>query len=353
MKKSRTSSIASRLAGRTFVHPVFDYLLIGGGASLVVAAFVYARQGEALINIEMLPVFILFSNSAHFAASTVRLYTKPDSFKSLPFVTMLLPFVMLALLTICITWARQCGSHLQAIYLTWSPYHYAAQAYGLAVMYAYRSGCTLGKTDKRWLWWASMLPFFYVLIYGREGGLHWLLQTFVAEEGIGYFSWSPVLNSFSTVLAQIAFLLPAFAFYSIARGEGGSLPIISMLLIVTNGIWWYLLPALNAFAWATIFHGIQYLAIVLIFHLRDQMGRAGNRHGAAYHVAWFYLVSFALGYGLFQCLPFAYRWIGFGMLESYLLVSAAINIHHFIVDAYIWRLRGSDSNRRIVDPSLA
>lgn len=353
MKKSRKASHVSKLVGRTFVHPAFDYLLIGGGASLLVSVFAYLRAGEPLIDIKMLPMLILFSNSAHFASSTVRLYTKPDSFKSLPFVTMLLPLVMLALLTICITWAKQCGPHLQALYLTWSPYHYAAQAYGLAVMYAYRSGCKLGTADKRWLWWASMLPFFYVLVFGREGGLHWFLQTFVAVEGMGYFWWSPVLNSFSTVIAQIAFLLPAIAFLRIARGSSGSLPIISMLTIVTNGIWWYLLPTLNAFAWATVFHGVQYLAIVLIFHLRDQMGRADNRHGVAYHVVWFYLVSLALGYGLFQCLPFAYRWIGFGMLESYLLVSAAINIHHFIVDAYIWRLGGSDSNRRIVEPSLA
>jgi hypothetical protein len=353
MKKSRQPTTASRLAGRTFVHPAFDYLLIGGGASLIVAALAYLRHGQPLIDIKMLPVLILFSNSAHFASSTVRLYTKPNSFKTLPFVTMLLPVVMLALLTVCITWARQCGPHLQALYLTWSPYHYAAQAYGLAVMYAFRSGCSLEKTDKRWLWWASMLPFFYVLVYGREGGLHWLLQTFVAAEGMAYYWWSPLLESISTVVAQVAFLLPGIVFYRIARRTGRSLPLISMLTIVTNGIWWYLLPTLNAFAWATVFHGVQYLAIVMIFHLRDQMGRADNRHGAAYHVAWFYLVSLALGYGLFQCLPYAYRSFGFGLFESYLMVSAAINIHHFIVDAYIWRLGGSDSNRRIVEASPA
>ena len=30
---------------------------------------------------------------------------------------------------------------------------------------------------------------------------------------------------------------------------------------------------------------------------------------------------------------------GFGMAESMLLVVATINIHHFIVDAFIWKLR--------------
>jgi hypothetical protein len=36
-----------------------------------------------------------------------------------------------------------------------------------------------------------------------------------------------------------------------------------------------------------------------------------------------------------------------------LLVTAAINVHHFIVDGYIWRLKKSDSNRRVVDGPVA
>ena len=35
---------------------------------------------------------------------------------------------------------ERLGTQLHSLYLTWSPYHYAAQAYGLAVMYCYRSG---------------------------------------------------------------------------------------------------------------------------------------------------------------------------------------------------------------------
>ena len=38
---------------------------------------------------------------------------------------------------------------------------------------------------------------------------------------------------------------------------------------------------------------------------------------------------------------------GFGWAQSVVLVIAAINVHHFIVDAYIWRLR-RDPNYRVV-----
>ncbi len=54
-----------------------------------------------------------------------------------------------------------------------------------------------------------------------------------------------------------------------------------------------------------------------------------------------------LGYLLFQCWPYFYVWAGFGLAESMLLGIAVINIHHFVVDAYIWKLR-KDPNYEIV-----
>jgi hypothetical protein len=36
-----------------------------------------------------------------------------------------------------------------------------------------------------------------------------------------------------------------------------------------------------------------------------------------------------------------------------LMVIAAINIHHFIVDAFIWRFSKGGRNRRIVDGAAA
>ena len=68
------------------------------------------------------------------AASTLRLYTKAGAFETWPVVTMVLPVAFLAGLTLCVFAADWLGAPLQALYFTWSPYHYAAQAYGLSVM---------------------------------------------------------------------------------------------------------------------------------------------------------------------------------------------------------------------------
>ena len=58
-----------------------------------------------------------------------------------------------------------------------------------------------------------------------------------------------------------------------------------------------------------------------------------------FHLASFYSASLLLGYFLFETWPFAYVRMGFGLAESMLITTAVINVHHFIVDAYIWRLR--------------
>jgi len=64
--KSNRNLKGSPLLGRCFVHPLFDYLLIGGGLSLLVIPIVRASLGErAMMSYSMLPWFILFSNSAH------------------------------------------------------------------------------------------------------------------------------------------------------------------------------------------------------------------------------------------------------------------------------------------------
>jgi hypothetical protein len=340
----------SSLVGRPFVNSLFDYLLIGGGLSLIVTGFLLLNpQYQSLRNGTLLPYVILLSNSCHFAASTVRLYTKPGATKALPFLSMTFPLVMFAVLTAGIIYANDVGSLLRTIYLTWSPFHYAAQAYGLAVMYSYRSGCLLEKNDKRLLWWVSMLPFLHSLLYSERMGVHWLMPG----------TWSSVeshagaaLNALDYVFYTLAFAAPVLLSLKIRAGKSGTMPLISLLPIVSNGVWFFVLDPRDAFTWATIFHGIQYLAIVIVFHVKDQMAQPTNRHSVLYHVVWFYFACLVLGYAIFHCVPYAYVWAGFGYVESIYLVSAVINIHHFIVDAYIWRLKKTDGNRRIVDAAV-
>ena len=44
--------------------------------------------------------------------------------------------------------------------------------------------------------------------------------------------------------------------------------------------------------------------------------------------------------------------LGFGIVQSGLLVTATINIHHFVVDAFIWRLRRDPNYQTVVDAQV-
>jgi hypothetical protein len=155
-----------------------------------------------------------------------------------------------------------------------------------------------------------------------------------------------------TILTWTSLLAPLVLFALIAlrsRGTGRApLPLISVVLMLSNAAWWVLFTYWDAVLWATVLHGLQYLGLMAIFYSEDALRGAGNRHGRAYHVAVLLGVCIALGYGLFQCWPRAYMLLGFGQVESMFMVVAAINVHHFIVDRYIWRIRKDQNYRTVV-----
>jgi hypothetical protein len=339
------------LLGRSFIHPLFDSFLIGGGLSLVFAALLVWRGGSlgASVLQVSLPMLLLLNNSAHFAASTVRLYTKPRTFVELPFLTLGFPLVTVVVLTIAIVFAGTAGRHLQSLYLTWSPYHYAAQAYGLAVMYCYRSGCQLTTTDRRTLRLACLAPFLFAFLNARTVGLDWLVPSSILSQ--------PLVDQARASLVQIfkllSFALPVALLLRPLFTRKGPIPLISLLVIMANGVWWITLVYLDAFVWATIFHGLQYLCIVGIFYVKDRLQSPTNNKGWLEHTLRFYLACVVLGYFLFQVWPYAYVAAGFGYAESMLLVTAVVNIHHFVVDAYIWRLRRDPNYRIVTDAVLA
>jgi hypothetical protein len=335
--------LAAALLGRSFVSPGFEYLVVGGGLSLIVTALVlFNRSHPELLGTGPMAGIVLFSNGAHFAASTVRLYTKPGATGSYPFLSRVFPGIAILVMTLCLVYVGRVGSVLDTFYLTWSPYHYAAQVYGLSVMYSYRSGCRLEGRDKSFLWWVCMIPFFYMAVHLLEGRLP-------AEAAIAAPALVAALPWIKIALVCSGVVAPVVLFFKVWTSPSGPMPLIALLMMLSNAVWFFLLDPLNAFLWATVFHGLQYLAIVMIFDVGDRMAVAGPPGDRLARALVFYGLSFGLGCILFVLLPKAYEAMGFDYYDSRLVSVAIINIHHFIVDAYIWKLGRTDSNRQVVE----
>jgi hypothetical protein len=355
--------------GRPFVGPAFDLLVIGGGLTLPLLAWIALAGGSAAaVLAAQAPLLALAFNQAHFAASTVRLYTKPGAFRELPFQTLVLPALTIGALALCVAFPEALGRHLLALYLTWSPYHYAAQTFGLAAMYCARSGCALSQGERRLLRLACLAPFAKAFLSGATAGygIGWLLPaSALTSHPLVFHAYTAADRAASA----LTFALPLLLFWRVARGSRAlpgapagaaaaaragagprpAMPWIALVLMLSNGIWWVVLPFLDAFLWATVLHGLQYLAIVSVFHVAERRRAPWARlRSPALQVAALYAACLALGYALFQCWPLAWVWAGFGMVESVLLVVSIVNIHHFVVDAAIWRLRRDAGVRTVV-----
>jgi hypothetical protein len=122
--------------------------------------------------------------------------------------------------------------------------------------------------------------------------------------------------------------------------RGKRVPMITLLLQVTNGIWWIGSEYLNAWLFTAMMHSVQYLIVISLRHADEQTAAvpAPQRwkstlvHGTA-----FYGFSLAVGLLLFVAAPAAYTLFGFGATESYAMMVFVINIHHFVVDGFIWK----------------
>ena len=343
----QTRERGQSLVGNCFVHPVIDYAFVGGAITIPIFLALYffptLTPKDAGITVRS----FLLINGAHFAASTVRLYTKPGAKQDFPFLSWGFPILCLAAVGVGL-WSPWAGRNLTALYFTWSPYHYAAQTYGLAVMYAMRSGARLDNRDKWQMWWVCLLPFLFAFITSNQGGLSW----FVSRAQIAAIpSLSPLYRGLVGLVTAAVFLLPVSLFWQLHRMRGRNVPVISLLLQITNGIWWLGTSYLDAWWWTAMFHSLQYLIIAVSQYVKDQTNRVGvKKRPPLVHAGAFYGMSFSVAVLLFFIVPLIYVPLGFGATQAFVMMTIVINLHHFIVDGFVWR---SQPRKKALDGGFA
>lgn len=314
--------------GNTFFHPAVDYLLVAGVASV---PFVLIAAVDPAFNLpaSLAMAMAILINYAHFSASTVRLYTRPGLARSIPGLAWAFPIAWIALTGLCLVYSDLLAKHFWNLYQTWSPYHYAAQTFGITMMYAGRSGVKLTGRSRWLLWGTCMLPFLWAFLVGSNAaGLAWFvdLTAVAADPTLG-----PLWRGAANVLAVATFAIPAWFFLT----EGRQLPLIAVALVVVNGMWWILLSYEGAWAWAAISHGVQYLIVVGLVDVADHVPRGQPRFRRALV---FYVLTVLVGLLLFHGVP-ALILMGTSLEAATVInvVWAGVILHHFIVDGFIWK----------------
>ena len=331
------------------------YLLFIGG--LIIAG----SSAREAISPTWGSALILIVSGAHYGATLLRVYEHAAERNAYRLFTVYGTGVMLAVLVGAL-YSPLAGSALITLYLTWSPWHYSGQNYGIAVMLLRRRGIELTPTTKRWLYASFIFSFLSVFLnFHFEGGVsqgnplgytsldatnfHFITMGLPGEwrlllmpmVGIGYVV---------SILVAILLLLRSASLRAIGP---------TVLVILTQAVWFaiphigfYLdwttgIPALNPiggdrfrfyFLWTALGHALQYLWITT-YYARSESRWGGYRR--------YFTKTFVFGNAVWAApvLLFGPEGMGRPDFESGLAmcVAAAVNVHHFMLDGAIWKLR--------------
>lgn len=311
-----------------------DFFLLGPGFTLLVTglfAALAALGGGEVAGSLALALGLLFVGP-HYAATYRRAFTSREILRAHPVVTLLVPLVLVAAAAAAVAWPGTVGVAFFAAYVIWSGYHYSGQSLGLAMLYPLRQGVRLDAAEKSLV----ALPLY----------ASWLLSL------LGLFRLEVAARNPAYLLTRQALFrasLPAWALVAAAAAVGASLSSVAILarrrrrrgIPLPGGVWavvltqvaWFSIGLWNPFfniVLVPIFHGAQYLAITSWHQTR---GRTG------WVFAFYLLTVVALGMIINPGLMVLGRKLGGEGVVVAAAVLSFINLHHFLMDGRIWRLR--------------
>ena len=246
---------------------------------------------------------------------------------------------------------------LYTVYFTWSPFHYTGQNYGISLMYLRRGG-TQPSNAERWLLYIAVIACFlmYVTAINTDLGIAPVFPflslgiprdvgriTYLALLAVGVacaagFLWRIVPRTAGRALVPVLLVMgPQFAWF--AAGTG--MPLFSKEL----GLQWVPIEAL--FPTIAFLHCAQYLGVTAYYAKRDQMAEGGAPFSALRYLAVLIIGGVFLWIGTTRLLSQVFA-LDYGI--SFLLMLSLINIHHFVMDGAIWKLRDGRLAKLLLSP---
>jgi hypothetical protein len=366
------TSAAGAASRRWFFGPVPD-LLFGCGllyAGLFTLQTLAGPEMRAWLPLSLLPIVTLLFGAPHYGATLLRVYEqRADRRRYALFAVH--ATLLLAVAYVAGLHSSWVGSLLVTLYLTWSPWHYAGQNYGVALLFLRRRGVPVPPAAKRLLYASFVLSYalVFLAIHGPSGSAPYAPEGY---RGTVYAFLSlgiPAdLHTPLTLLAELAYLgaLAGAGWILLPLADGRALAPAALLVgvqalwftVPTIAVQWGVFQGVDplradqrayAFMWVAVGHFVQYLWITTFYAAAS--GDAAQR--AAYLLRTL-LVGAALW--VLPTLIFAPGLLGRPPLDLglALLTAAVVNLHHFVLDGAIWKLRDGRIARALLrDPGEA
>lgn len=327
-------AFVARPAGRFMLGSWADFVVLGPGFTLGGSALLagLAVAGHLAMASTIAFALTLMFVGPHYAATYRRAFASPAILRAHPFVTLVAPVALLGWAIAAVHWPRTVGLALFATYVVWSGYHYSGQSLGLAMLYPLRQGARLAPGEKRLVacplymsWLVSLLGLLRVGVAARNPAYE-LTRSALASSPLPRWVLGVAALATAGSLASVAVL-------AVRRRRAGKPLPGAVWAVVTTQLLWFVIGLWNPFfnvVLVPIFHGAQYLALT-------SWHQARGRSPAFFAL---YVVT-VLALGLLINPGFAAlgrAWGGEGPVVAAAVV-AFLNLHHFLMDGRIWRLR--------------
>jgi hypothetical protein len=339
------------------VGPVPDLLLgCGLGYLLLIVALAIVRPQMAGLQ-PWLPLLILVTGVPHYGATLVRAYGTAEARQRYVFHGVVLSAAVWLVFVGAAYWAA-LGCLMITVYLSFSPWHYGAQNYGLCLMFLGRAGVRLPGWGRRMLFASfalsvalTLLNFHRVLSVGGadpmfDPGSAYRFVPLGIPEGVARAAFPALLAAYAASLLVLGWLLRGAPLRSLV-------PAIAIVLAQAT---WFAIPAVlghafpgllerigvpAAFIWIAVGHSVQYLWVTRHYARADGAEAFWGTRVLLAGAAIWVLPALAFAPGALGRVPFE---AGLG-----LLVAAAVNLHHFVLDGAIWKLRDPRVGGVLVD----
>lgn len=353
MARSKPNSAASaKVAASPWIYGPWLDLIVGCGAwsapLLAVAMWLTPANTHGwAVGFYLLAIIF---NYPHFMATIYRAYHTREDFEKYKLFTLHIT-LLLVLTGVLLHASYRLLPWIFTLYICWSPWHYTGQNYGLMMMFVRRGGATVSVGERRWLRAAFIASYVMLLASFETGGS---TDTLILSLGLPANVTLPIRIASAAAFAICAFL----GFRRLIRESGFRAMIAPLTLLLTQFLW-FVLPTLIELRSAyqipqtryssgilAILHSAQYIWITSYYQRRE--ARAANASG--WRMGAYFVTLVAGGIALFIPGPWIVSYLcHFDFTTSFLIFTALVNIHHFILDGAIWKLRDSRISSLLVD----
>ena len=294
-------------------------------------------------------VLAVFCNNPHYMATVYRAYRTPqDRAKYRVFtvwVSALLFFMVGVLL-----WKPALLPAVFTAYVLWSPWHYTGQNFGIAMMMARRNGVQPGRLDRNLIYLFFSASFvLWALDFNTAGWDDPRILSLGIRRSVAW--------PLEAALVAVSLLSGGWGVSRLVKQSSGR-AMAALMTIMATQLLWFLMPVMirmsarlevSPLFYSTgmlaFMHCAQYLWVTSYFARRE----SENTPGRQWSFLKYYFILMTGGIALFIPGPWIISLLfKRDLVESLFIFVALVNLHHFILDGVIWKLRDNKIARLLL-----